>query len=198
MGNQHFANFLLARMPLFDFIDPMDPGYVPYPGAVLVPRRMVKALPMLDTSWVRNLVERCLGAGCRQIFIIGTPPVREDFGNARELVCNTPFWRERATKLGIDITLCDFTPAPIMKRLWGVLQESLADVAHKMGVRFLPLPSETVDANGYLKVEFRGPIWNFAHANQAYGRIALEDIIRAVRDSDSEPVAPAAEAKLLS
>lgn len=194
MGNQHFAYFLLARLPLFDVVDSTDAGHPLYPGALVVPRRMLKALPMLDTRWVRDLGKRCWAAGCRQIVIIGTPPVLEDFEDARESVCNTPFWRERATDLGIDISSFAFTPAPIMKRLWGLLQESLADVANELGARFLPVPKEAVDENGYRKAEFGGPSWNFAHANEAYGRMVLDNIVRTVREDTSKSTAPAVEA----
>jgi hypothetical protein len=79
-----------------------------------------------------------------------------------------------------------------MKRLWGVLQESLADVARETGIRFLPVPNEAIDVDGYLKAKYRGPVANFSHANNAYGRLMLEHIVRAVSEGDTDSVAPAA------
>jgi hypothetical protein len=190
MGNQHFAHFLLARTPLFDFVDPKDPGDALHSGAVVVPRRMVKALPMLNTNWLRDLIQRLQTGGCRDIIIIGTPPVREDFGDAYEHVSRTPFWRQRAASMGVDIATCGFTPAPIMKRLWGVLQESLCDVARETGARFLPVPNEVIDVNGYRAAGYAGPLWNFAHANEAYGRLILEHVIRALSEDTTESQPP--------
>lgn len=191
MGNQHFAHFLLARAPLFDFVDPKEPGHALYPGAVVVPRRMVKALPMLNTNWVRGLIQRLRTGGCRDIIVIGTPPVREDFTEAYEHVSRTPFWRQRAASMGVDIEKCGFTPASIMKRLWGVLQEALADVARETGTRFLPVPNQAIDVNGYRAAGYGGPLWNFAHANEVYGRLMLEHIIRAVSEGAVEAASPA-------
>jgi len=190
MGNQHFAHYLLARKPFFDFVDPTEPGHVLYPGAVVMPRRMVKALPMFDTRWVRDLVQRLRAGGCREVIVVGTPPVRSDFGAARENIIKDPFWRKRASSMGIDIASCGFTPAPIMKRLWGVLQESLADVAGETRARFLSVPGEAIDEHGFRKAEYCGPLWNFAHANDAYGRLVLEHIVRAVGRVADEASAP--------
>jgi hypothetical protein len=191
-GNQHFSNFLLARMPLFDFVDPMDPGHELYSGAVVVPRRMVKALPILMPGGLRGLILRLRAGGCRYVIVTGTPPVREDFGDEMDNIRKNELWRASATKLGVDIATCGFTPAPIMQRLWGVLQEMLADVARETGTRFLPVPNEAIDVNGYLEAKYRGPLANFTHANDAYGRLMLEHIVRAVSEGATESVRPAA------
>src|ERR1039458_8664037 len=192
MGNQHFGNFLLTRMPLFDFVDPMDPGHAIYPGAVVVPRRMVKALPVLNSKWLRDLILHLRAHGCRYVFVIGTPPVREDFGDYVDEIRKHDFWREAATSMGVDIATCSFTPAPIMKRLWGMLQESLADAARETGARFVPVPKEAIDAGGYLSAQYRGPLADFTHANHAYGRLVLEHIVRAVDEVATESVSPSA------
>jgi hypothetical protein len=196
MGNQHFAYFLLARKPLFDFVDPWDPGHALYPGSVVVPRRMVKALPMVRTGWERDLIRRLRVGGCRDIIVIGTPPVIEDLEGAHKFITEYPFWRERAASMGMDIATCGLTPAPIMKRLWGVLQESLANLAHETGIRFLSVPNETIDKSGYRKAEYCGPSWSFAHANEEYGRLMLERIMSAVGDGARESLSPAARSHL--
>jgi hypothetical protein len=194
MGNQHFGHFLLARRPLFDFVDPMDPAQALYPGAVVVPRRMVKALRVLNTKWLRDMVLQLRVGGCRHIFLGGTPPVREDFGDAREEgVIKSEYFLEMAKRMGVDIATCPLTPAPIMKRLWGVLQEALMDVARETGARFVPVPAAAIDANGYLSIQYRGPLSNFTHANDAYGRLMLDEIVHAVNESAMESVSPPGE-----
>jgi hypothetical protein len=194
MGNQHFGSFTLARAPLFDFVDPSEPGHPLYPDAIVVPRRMVKALPEFSTVPVREIIRKLQAGGCRQVILMGTPPVREDFGRAEEDVRKSIFWREQAMRMGIDIAKCTFTPAPIMKRLWGVLQETLADVARETGTSFLPVLKESIDLHGYLAAEYRGPIVNFTHANDTYGRRMLAHVVNSVskgqeqRSAQSMPV----------
>jgi hypothetical protein len=188
-GNQHFLGFLLARTPLFDFVDPMDRGHALYPGAVVVPRRMVKASPVLSLGGLRDTIRRLLAAGCRSVILTGTPPVRENFGDYMYRVRQVALWRETAKKIGVDIEMCDCTPAPIMKRLWGVVQESLADVARETGARFLPVAKEAVDGNGYLAAQYCGPLTNFTHANDAYGRLMLDHVYHAVNEAGAKSVA---------
>jgi hypothetical protein len=181
MGNAHFGNFLLASTPLFDFVDPDDTGFQTYPGAVLVPRRLVKALPAFNPNSLRGLINHLRARGCHNILVLGTPPVREDFVTCMEEVRAQPGWRQVASSMGVDIVTCPCTPAPIMKRLWGVLQQCLSDAAAASDAEFLPAPQEAVNADGYLRVEYRGPLSDFAHANNAYGRLVLENVAQAVR-----------------
>jgi 2-polyprenyl-3-methyl-5-hydroxy-6-metoxy-1,4-benzoquinol methylase len=185
-GNQHFANFMWVRQPLFDFIDPKDPGHTLCPGAVLVPRRMVKSSPVLLPNGLKSLITRLQAQGCHSVIVTGTPPVREDYVESVDEVRKWSNWREAASKLGVDISTCANTPAPLMKRLWRVVQESLEDVAREMGARFLPVPQEAIDAHGYLSTQFRGPIWDFTHANDKYGSLMIEHIIRAVNAAPTD------------
>lgn len=179
MGNQHFGTFLLTHLPLFDFVDPRDPEPC-YPGAVIVPRRMVKALPAFETDWLKQLIDRLWASGCRDVFVAGTPPVREDYGDNINGIRTSGYFYENAAKMGFDISICPFTPAPVMKRLWGVLQESLADAASAAGARFIPVAEAALTPNGYLSEPYRGPLWNFTHANDAYGQMMLDQIVRTV------------------
>jgi hypothetical protein len=192
-GNQHFTNFLFAREPLFDFVDPMDPGHALYPGAVLVPRRMVKASPLLmpaGPGGLRSLILQLRARGCLCVVVTGTPPVREDFVDYVDQLRAEAGWREIATSRGIDIATCRYTPAAIMKRLWGVMQEFQADVARETGARFVPVPTEAVDPRGYLAQQYRGPLCNFTHANDQYGLLMLEHIVNAVRDAAAQSAIP--------
>ena len=71
-------------------------------------------------------------------------------------------------------------------------QESLADVARETGARFLPVPKEAIDVNGNLAAQYCGPLTNFTHANEAYGRLMLDQIYRAVHEAATKSVsAPA-------
>jgi hypothetical protein len=181
MGNQHFGNFLLARPQLFDVVDAADTLGEVFPAAQLIPRRMVKDLPLFRGDRVREIIHDLRASGCVQVIVCGTPPVREDYTEQEEAVRTSGFFQARAREFGIDIATCRFTPAPIMKRLWGVLQECLADIAQSTGSLFLPVPAQSIDRNGYLAEPFRGPLTNFTHPNNAYGLLMLKEIAGAVR-----------------
>jgi hypothetical protein len=45
--------------------------------------------------------------------------------------------------------------------------------------------------NGYRAAGYGGPLWNFAHANEAYGRLILEHVMRAVSEGATESTLPA-------
>ena len=179
MGNTHFGNFLIAQPPLFDFIDPSDPQHSIYPNARLVPRRLVKALPLFQPTRLREIIEKLKRGGCGGIVICGTPPVRPDYDDVRDLR-TSEFFRKVAARMGTDIETCAFTPAPIMKRLWGVLQEILEDTAKETGAKFLSSPKGASDKDGYLLSDYRRPA-SFTHANDSYGRLMLKNISDAVR-----------------
>jgi hypothetical protein len=163
----------------------MDPGHALYPGAVVVPRRLVKSSPSLIQWGLRDLILRLQGGGCRRVIIAGTPPVRNDCGDYIDELRKIDHWREIAARMGLDLATCDTTPAPIMKRLWGVVQESLADVARETGARFVPVPKEAIDPGGYLSPEYHG---DFFHANHAYGRLILDRIALAINEGATEPL----------
>jgi hypothetical protein len=181
MGNQHFGNFLLARPQLFDVVDAGDTGGEVFPSAHLAPRRMVKDLPLFRGDRVRAIINDLHASGCVQVIVCGTPPVRDDYTDQEAAVRTSDFFRARARELGIDIATCRFTPAPIMKRLWGVLQECLADIAQATHSLFLAVPAQSINGDGYLAEQFRGPLANFTHPNNAYGLSMLTEIARAVR-----------------
>lgn len=185
-GNQHFSNFLFARQPLFDFVDPLDTDYAPAPGAVLVPRRLVKALPALMPAGLKHVISQMQARGCRRIIVTGTPPVRRDYPQLVDEVRKWADWRKITEYIGVDIATCDYTPPPIMKRLWGVVQELLADVARETGTKFVPVPAEAMEPQGYLSEKYCGPLLDFTHANNEYGRLMLEHIVSAViEDTDT-------------
>jgi hypothetical protein len=189
-GNQHFSNFLFARQPLFDFVDPLDTDYAPFPGAVLVPRRLVMALPALMPAGLKWLISQLQARGCRCVIVTGTPPVRKDFVKLVDEVRKWADWRKTAEFIGVDIATCDYTPAPIMKRLWGVVQELLADVARETGAKFVPVPAEAIESQGYLSAKYCGPLVDFTHANDEYGQLMLEHIVRAISDATANAVPP--------
>ena len=70
-----------------------------------------------------------------------------------------------------------------MKRLWGMVQELQAEAAAEAGARYLPVPGEALDSNGYLLGRYRGA--DLFHANHAFGRLMLEQIVAAVNEASA-------------
>jgi hypothetical protein len=179
-GNQHYANFLLSSEPPFDFVDASDMDEVSYHEAVLVPRSLIKASPKLVPGGLTENVGRLLSVGCPAVFVAGTPPVRDDYGDYVDELRKDTMWRGIGERLGVDISNCPFTPPRVMKKLWRVMQEIQEDLALAAGATYIPVPPDAVDPKGYLAAACRGPLWNFTHANEEYGRMMLRQIEGAI------------------
>ena len=55
----------------------------------------------------------------------------------------------------------------------------LAEKARTRGLMFIPVPKEVQDADGFLKREFWAS--DATHANEAYGDVIYETVVRAFR-----------------
>lgn len=185
-GNQHYMDFLLARTPLFDFYDPAEPDHPFHPDAVIVPRRMVKQYFATGLERLGSIISEVEAGGSRHVIVLGTPPVRADFAVSMETIRKIPMWQRFAERFGIDLATVSTTPPPIMKRLWGVIQEALADVAHEKGASFLPVPREAFNEAGYLAPQFRGTNDDAGHHNALYGRMMVEHVAQAVKKISEE------------
>jgi hypothetical protein len=171
-GNQHRTAFMFAPDPLFDFVDVAGPHREPFVGAVVVPRRLVKARfvptirPVLPTT-LRRLKE----AGAASIVVMGTPA---PWSKAEDL--RSGFARVAAER-NIDIMTVQLTPVSILQKIWRLIQEILEEVAREADVTFLPVLSESVDANGFLAERFFDKR-DKSHANKEYGRLMLQAALR--------------------
>jgi len=192
-GNQHFADFLIRPTPMFDFLEPAVPGK-PLDGATIVPRRLIRDFFAPSLAGLRGVVERLVQTGCPSITILGTPPPRPDLADALHHVKESAFFRGMAEQKGIALASIELTPAPIMLKLWTVIQELLADTARAFGAAFLPVPSAARDAEGFLVAEFRGPAYDFTHANEAYGHLMLRTAAGTIQFASAAGTQPAAVA----
>jgi hypothetical protein len=177
-GNQHFASFLLADSPRFDFVDPSEPDHPLIPNSMLVPRRMIREFMESRglLSELRSIIRRLVATGCPHVIVSGTPPVRRDFADAMNAIARAPIWQHMARNMNIEIINSNLTAAPVMKRLWGVIQEGLAEVANQTNAQFVPVPSKAMTEDGFLLPEFCQDLNDFTHANSNYGRMMLEHL----------------------
>ena len=156
-GNQHHADFLFRPQPLFDFVD--EKSEHPYPGAIVVPRRLVRAHfapSMAELDWI---IARLRGAGCHDVRVLGTPPPQADLARLGE-------HPDREVL---------FTPAPILQRMWRVIQELMEEAARRGGATFVAVPPQAIDGQGFMAREFyETQDMDITHGNQKYGRLMLE------------------------
>ena len=160
-GNQHHSDFLFRPRPLFDFVG--DATTELHHGAVVVPRRLVSAHFARTVAHLDSVLLRLKRAGCREIRVVGTPPPQSDLA-----------------RLGVEPeNEVLFTPAPILLRMWRVIQEVTEDVAHRGGATFVPVPPEAMDAGGFLGKDFYDPReMDITHGNRKYGDMMLKLALR--------------------
>ena len=167
-GNQHHGAFLFAPEPLFDFFDETTPELLD--GATLVPRRLIEAFfdPTLDQ--LRLLVPRILAAGGRSVRLVGTPPPKSDIQIFADMIREAEFAKTFALRNSIDLARAKITPALLLLKLWRVVQDLTAKIATNERVAFVAVPSEALNAKGFLAKRFYDYVpSHITHANNEFG-----------------------------
>ena len=177
-GNQHITWFLFEPQPLFDFIEPaVRNGAALRDGAVVVPRRLLKAFFQPSFEPLAVLLGNARQNGAESVTVVGTPPPRSDLALFEKLIRPSPFWRQMAQGCGLDLDTAQLTRPLLLLKLWAVLQEMLAETAVRGGARFVPVPDSLRDPDGFLPGMY-GLDTDFTHANEAFGsrmmQLALE------------------------
>jgi hypothetical protein len=170
-GNQHISHFLFAPDPMIDFFDPACADAAPVEGATLVPRALIKDHFRPTLEPLPAIVKSVIAAGAASVTVIGTPPPRADMDRFRSRVLDTDIFHRLAEQRGVDISRFSLTPSLVLKKLWGAHQELLGQAAVEAGARFVPVPREACDPDGFLR-EDHGD--DFTHGNHRFGRLMLE------------------------
>src|SRR4029078_4023590 len=71
------------------------------------------------------------------------------------------------------------TPAPVRAKLWRLEMDAIRTVVAKWGIGFVPVPLDSLDADGFLRRDFYGQ--DVTHANSDYGRLVLRDLLGVAR-----------------
>ncbi|MEP9368118.1 hypothetical protein [Xanthobacter sp. VNH20] len=172
-GNQHNASFLFRSGPAFDFWDADDRGNL-LPGADVIPRLMVREFFKPSLAGLDSVVAEAMDGGAAKVIVLGTPPCKGDLDFIRKIVLGSEYFRRAAEKIGCDVETVAITDTSVRVKLWGVLQEMMADIAEKRGATFVPVPSAVLDGTRCLKSEF----WanDVTHTNAAYGNLILKHL----------------------
>lgn len=169
-GNDHNANFLLLAGQPFDFIPRNYGSVLTEPDAVLVAETLVREHFRPALSELDGLLKR-LAKGTRRRLVIGTPAPLRDSNLIRQRLSTELYFAKKAEALGLDLNEVRIMPATIRRKLWFVVQEMLAEAAEANDAAFVPIPTEVLDSEGFLKIEYS--FGDITHANSDYARLLL-------------------------
>jgi hypothetical protein len=179
-GNDYIRGFLFAPDPLLDFITTAEPDAAVEPSAVLVPEAAIREMLHSQINEMGPVLAAVGAAsGCRR-FVIGTPPPLYDGELIRGNLIDsrrTVWTAKKAAMLegaGIVFETVAITPASIRRKLWLVLQDLLAEAAHRHGAEFVPVPAAAMDAHGCLDPRYA--LGDTNHANAAYGWLMVREL----------------------
>jgi hypothetical protein len=172
-GNQH-AWFLFAPTPRFDFVLASRPDLPLEADAELLPEAMVREFFRPSLAILDGMLGQTAQGGDRT-FVLGTPPPKNNDDLLRTYIADEPGLVSVAAAKGCSIADTPLTAPLTRLKLWSVLQELMAELAHTHGACFIAIPPETQDDLGYLRPEFWEP--DVTHANTCYGRLMLGQLL---------------------
>jgi hypothetical protein len=112
------------------------------------------------------------------VTLVGTPPPKKDNEALRKLLEKEPYFCDWAAQLGQSIDEIKITEPHVRLKLWFLLQDMIAEIGRRHGARFIPVPSELQDEDGFLLEQYWHP--DVTHANAAYGAIVLRKVLEDV------------------
>lgn len=167
-GNAHNV-FGLARHPnLYDFVLPSNPQLDLLEGAQIIPSALVSQA--VEQSGPYKLTRKCLeevrGIVSGDLVHCESPPPIQDEDHLRSYAAT---FREQFEATGVS-------SATFRHKLWRIHSELVSLDCQRIGMAFLPCPSETLEPNGFLGQKAWGK--DPTHANRWYGERVVEQIIR--------------------
>jgi len=163
-GNVH-NGFALIRHPRpYDFLLSGEHGPALDPAAEPIPEAQVRAA--LEAGLVRDRLRlREIKRIAGDVVQLESPPPVADSGWIAAQA--DAYFKDRGLgELGV-------APPGLRYKIWRLHSQIVADYCAGIGLRFLPVPPETQDENGFLKPEYAG---DATHGNEAFG----EAVIRAL------------------
>jgi hypothetical protein len=176
-GNEHNLHYFFESAHPFDFwsrhVNLLISTFRIIPQQQVRRKFRESSLNKLDD------VLACLASsGATTISVVGTPPPKKDSEGLRKILLSEPHFVEWASQIGQSVETVRITPPHIRLKLWFLLQEMLAEAAHKIGAKFIPVPESLRDQDGYLPFEYWAS--DITHANNLYGQLMLRQVIEAL------------------
>jgi hypothetical protein len=180
-GNQHYAEFMFATEPAFDFAVASRPDLPVDDTLVLVPELSIREYLTTWLTELTQLLEEMRAAAGPGVILLGTPPPRYGLEELRRRMAGEEWYVKTANALGTDISTIALTPEPLHLKMWQVSQDMLRALAEAHGLSFCPHPADSMTPEGFLREEFWGN--DATHANRAYGDLVRRDLAAALAAS---------------
>lgn len=174
-GNEHNSCYFFQDAYQFDFLSTYVNKIMP--SLQIVPRnRITKRFNDLSLNHLNSVLAMLAASGARSIALLGTPAPKKDNEALRAMLPTEPFFVDWAGHIGTELDEIKITLPHVRLKLWYLLQDMFATAVANVGGRFISVPPETVDAEGYLRPDY----WqaDITHANAAYGEIMLRRVLR--------------------
>jgi hypothetical protein len=173
-GNEHNLHYFFQDNSPFDFVSRHVNMLIP--SFNLIPQRRVRQNFNASSFDQLRAVLADLAAGSpKSINLIGTPPPKKDNEELRKIIANEPVLVRWVEHHGESFDSVRITPPYLRLKLWFLLQEMLTEAARCVGGKFVSVPAELQDDDGFLRTEY----WHsdVTHANRRYGEVMLRRII---------------------
>ncbi len=165
-GNEHFFLSAFNNPRPFDFVLPMDPTRELLKGVDVIPYDLMHSLLNEICSAHYDIVQFLKSFIAFPIILPSAPPPVEDVLSIQGGTSDA--------KLDAKVRELGVAPASLRYKFWRLCEEIYRNYCQSKGISFLPMPCETVDANGFRRPEYCGADW--LHASTSYGELVLQQI----------------------
>jgi hypothetical protein len=174
-GNEHNSCYFFQDAYQFDFLSTYVNKIMP--SIQIVPRnRIAKRFNELTLNQLDTVLASLRAAGPRSITLLGTPAPKKDNEALRAMLPSEPFFVDWANDMGTSIEDIKITLPHVRLKLWYLLQEMLQAAAARVNARFISVPAESQDEDGYLLPQYWQP--DITHANASYGEVMLKKVLK--------------------
>jgi hypothetical protein len=173
-GNQHYASFMFATTPAFDFALASRPDLPVDEAVVLVPELALRAYFEPSLDHLAGLLKEMREVAGPGVIVVGTPPPRGNLQRLRQALVREPFFVNITAALGCDVSTIALAPELLHLKMWLVMQDMMRTLAETHGMPFCPCPADALTPKGFLRED----LWadDMTHANCAYGALMLRDL----------------------
>lgn len=177
-GNEHNSVYFFQAAYEFDFASRYVPGVLG--AAQFVTQRTIKQrFRTLSLDDMNVALARISEAKPERFALLGTPPPKKDNDKLRALLEREPAFMAWAKQINSPLETIGITDPYIRLKLWYLLQDMFREAAANHGAKFIAVPPEVQDSEGFLREELWAP--DVTHANGEYGRIMLAKVIEELR-----------------
>lgn len=167
-GNQHNILGLARHDQPFDFVSPERPDLPIDDGAEMIPYLALKDVLAAQMKKEFKIIRRLSDVAKARLYHVESPPPHPSNELGAEYIAN---WTKQFGGRGA-------APASLRLKVWRLHSSVVREFCESIGVPFIPVPAEALDANGY-RVDAatnHGDPAAITHANAWYGELVLRQI----------------------